>query len=143
MEGVAESPVSLSFFDVDEATEGPTFQRVTLIEADGRRSVQIGRLPVYVYEADDKGAEAVCIAMLSSTNVADDVAIASAFGCHRNTVGRLKRRLANGGVAALLPARPGPKGPHKVTPEVIDLIRSQSDQLNVPTLVRLVRSGQE
>ena len=60
-------------------------------------------------------------------------------GCHRNPVGRLKRRLAIGGMAALLPARPGPKGPHKVTPEVIDLIRSHSDQLNVPTLVRLVK----
>ncbi len=76
--------------------------------------------------------------MLSSTGVADDVAIASAFGCHRNTVGRLKR-LASGGVAALFAARPGPKGPHKVTPEVIDLVRYQADQLNVPTLVRLVK----
>jgi hypothetical protein len=61
MEGAAESLVGLSFFDIGEATEGQTFRRVTLIEADGRRSVQIGGLPVYVYEADDKGAEAVCI----------------------------------------------------------------------------------
>jgi hypothetical protein len=63
MEGVAESPVSLAFFDIDEAAEGPTFRRITLIEADGRRSVQVGGLPAYVYEADDKGAEAVCIAL--------------------------------------------------------------------------------
>ena len=77
--------------------------------------------------------------MLSSTELAADVAIASAFGCHRNTVGRLARELAAEGVAAVLPARRGPKGPHKVTPEVVEVIRAGSGQMNVPALLRLVK----
>ena len=139
MQGPERSPINLAFFNADETGIGQTSRRISLIEANGKRSVCVGGLPVYVYEADDNAAEVVCIAMLSCANVADDVAIARAFGCHRNTVGRLKRRLATGGMTAVLPAQRGPKGPHKVTAEVIEVIGSKSDQLTVPALVRAVK----
>lgn len=139
MEGATEPPTQPALFNVGEPSAGQNCRRVTLIEGNGRRSVCVGGLPIYVYETDDKAAEAICIAMLSSSNLADDIAIARAFRCHRNTIGRLRRRLTAGGVAAVLPARRGPKGPHKVTPEVIDVICSEAEQLNVPALVRRVK----
>ena len=126
-------------FEVDNNREGQFCRRLTLVQADGKRSVCLGGLPIYVYDTDDKAAEAVCIAMLSSTDLASDVAIAKAFGCHRNTVGRLARRLAAQGMAAVVPARRGPRSPHKVTPEVIEIIRAESSRMNVPTLARFVK----
>jgi transposase len=75
--------------------------------------------------------------MLSQAEVADDVTIADIFGCHRNTVGRLRRRLLAQGLAGVVPARRGPKHPYKVTPEIVAIIREESTHLSVPALVRL------
>ena len=139
MQGSERSPITLAFFDAGETSIGQTPRRISLIELNGKRSVCVEGVQVYVYEADDIAAEVVRIAMLSCANVANDVAIARAFGSHRNTVGHLKRRLAAGGMTAVLPAQRGPRGPHKVTTEVLEVIRSKSDQLNVPAVVRAVR----
>jgi hypothetical protein len=92
MNDAVESPSILRLFEVHEDREGQIAWRLTLIETDGKRSVCLDGLPIYVHETDDKFGEAICIAMLSRTELATDVAIASAFGCHRNTVGRLARR---------------------------------------------------
>jgi hypothetical protein len=105
----------------------------------GRRSVCVRTVPVYVYEVDDRAAESLCIAMLSQAKVADDVTIADIFGCHRNTVGRLRRRLVAQGLAGVVPARRGPKHPYKVTPEIVAIVREESTHLSVPALVRLVK----
>jgi len=140
MDDAVESPSVLRLFEVHEDREGHQItRRLTLVDTDGKRSVCLDGLPIYVYETDDKFAEAICIAMLSRTELATDVAIASAFGCHRNTVGRLARRLGAEGVTAVLPARRGPKGPHKVTSEVIEVIRAGSAQMSVPALACLVK----
>jgi len=72
MQGPERSPINLAFFNADETGIGQTSRRISLIEANGKRSVCVGGLPVYVYEADDNAAEVVCIAMLSCANVADD-----------------------------------------------------------------------
>jgi len=77
--------------------------------------------------------------MLSQAKVADDVTIADIFGCHRNTVGRLRRRLVAQGLAGVVPARRGPKHPYKVTPEIVAIVREESTHSSVPALVRLVQ----
>jgi transposase len=77
--------------------------------------------------------------MLSQAKVADDVTIADIFGCHRNTVGRLRRRLVAQGLAGVVPARRGPKHPYKVTPEIVAIVREESTHLSVPALVRSVK----
>ena len=66
------------------------------------------------------------MALLARARVATDIELAEAFGCHRNTVARLKRRLEEGGMAGVVPAKPGPKGPHKVTPAVMEVVRELS-----------------
>jgi hypothetical protein len=76
MDDAVESPSVLRLFEVHEDREGHQItRRLTLVDTDGKRSVCLDGLPIYVYETDDKFAEAICIAMLSRTELATDVAI--------------------------------------------------------------------
>jgi hypothetical protein len=83
--------------------------------------------------------------MLSRAGLAFDVDIAAAFGCHRNTVGRLARQLADDGLAGVVAAKRGPKGRHKVTGQVQAVIDEQTGVLGPAELARLVaeRTGVE
>jgi len=134
-----DKPFSLRLFECEEVDETPVDRPITIVTAGGRRSVCVRTVPVYVYEVDDRAAESLCIAMLSQAKVADDVTIANIFGCHRNTVGRLRRRLVAQGLAGVVPARRGPKHPYKVTPQILAIIREEGTHLSVPALVRLVK----
>src|SRR6516162_9786953 len=49
-------------------------------------------------------------------------AAADAFGFARQSVYNARAALAAGGLAALIPAKPGPKGGHKLTGPVLDLL---------------------
>ena len=96
----------------------PIGKRLWLVDGDGQRAVFLGAVAIHVFDADDRDAQRVCIAMLSKAGLAFDVEIGDAFGVHRNTVARLARQLAERGVAGVVAAKRGPKGPHKVTGEV-------------------------
>ncbi|MDQ6722477.1 MAG: helix-turn-helix domain-containing protein [Candidatus Dormibacteraeota bacterium] len=102
-------------------------KRLRLFESDGRRAVFFGPTAIHVYDVADKEAEAACIATLSRAGLASDVDIAAGFGVHRNTVGRIVRRFEQEGMAAVVPARRGPKGPSKATPEVMEVIAAHAD----------------
>lgn len=97
-------------------------RRLTLLEADGRRAVLFGSTAIFVYDVGDGEAEAACIATLSRAGLASDVDIAAGFGVHRNTVGRIAARFEQSGMAAVVPAKRGPKRPSKATPEVMAVI---------------------
>jgi transposase len=49
---------------------------------------------------------------------------AAAFGFSRQSYYQAAAALATGGLPALVPAKPGPRGAHKLTGEVLDHIRS-------------------
>ena len=51
-------------------------------------------------------------------------AAAAAFGFSRQSYYQAAAALAAGGLPALVPAKPGPRGAHKLTGEVLDHIRS-------------------
>jgi transposase len=102
-------------------------RHLRLFESDGRRAVLFGPTAIHVYDVVDKEAEAACIATLSRAGLASDVDIAAGFGVHRNTVGRFVRRFEREGMAAVVPARRGPKGPSKATPEVMEVIAAHAD----------------
>jgi transposase len=104
----------------------PIGKRLRLHDSDGQRAVYFGPTPIHVYDIADKEAEAACIATLSRAGLASDVAIANGFGVHRNTVGRISARFAREGMAAVVPAKRGPKAPHKLTEEAMALIASHA-----------------
>jgi transposase len=55
-------------------------------------------------------------------------AAADAFGFARQSVYNARAALAAGGLAALIPARPGPKGGHKLTGPVLDHLEALLEQ---------------
>lgn len=104
----------------------PLGPRLHVLETMGRRAVFLEDRVIHVYDAGDRAAAAAAVALLAHARVATDIDLAAAFGVHRNTVARLERRLEQAGMAAVVPAKPGPKGPHKVTPAVTAVIREHA-----------------
>ena len=68
-------------------------------------------------------------------------AAASAFGFARQSVYNARAALAAGGLAALIPAKPGPKGGHKLTGPVLDHLEALLEQDPRLTLRRAGRAG--
>src|SRR5438552_17499587 len=58
----------------------------------------------------------------SQTDDVPAAAAAAAFGFSRQSLYTAKSVLAEQGLAGLIPARPGPRGGHKLTEEVVDLL---------------------
>jgi transposase len=104
-------------------------RHLRLLDADGQRAVLFGSRAIQVFDASDQAAEAACIATLSRADLASDVEIAAAFGVHRNTVGRLAGRFEREGMAAVVPAKRGPKGPSKVSAAVLAVITEHAEEL--------------
>ena len=64
---------------------------------------------------------------------------ASSFGFSRQSYYTASQALAEGGLAALVPAKPGPRGAHKLTDEVLDhleALRAEQPGLRTADLVR-------
>lgn len=96
-----------------------------------------GATPIQIFDVDDRAAKAATMAMLARVGAASKIEIGQAFGVHRNTVARLSDRLEQGGMAAVVPAKRGPKGPHKATEEVRRVI-FENGELGVRRLSRVV-----
>src|SRR6266567_3069115 len=72
--------------------------------------------------ADPKAAELAASRTLNrhpETVTDEDFAAAAAFGFSRQSYYTAAAALEAGGLAALVPARPGPRGGHKLTDEVL------------------------
>jgi len=68
---------------------------------------------------------------------------AAAFGVSRPTLYQAQAALARGGLAALVPRKPGPRRSHKLSPEVVDFLQAQraaDASLRPPELARRVRA---
>jgi transposase len=68
---------------------------------------------------------------------------AAAFGVSRPTLYQAQAALARGGLAALVPRKPGPRRSHKLSPEVVDFLhqaRAKDPSLRSPELARRVRA---
>jgi transposase len=119
----------VALFDVVALPGRPIGRHVRLVDVDGQRAVLFGSTAIQIFDASDREAEAVCIATLSRAALASDVEIAAAFDVHRNTVGRLVARFERDGMAAVVPAKRGPRGPSKLTPEVVAVIAERAGEL--------------
>ena len=62
------------------------------------------------------------------TQGASVTAAAAAFGFSRQSYYTAAQALAGGGLPALVPARPGPRGAHKLTAEVVDHLEALRDR---------------
>ncbi len=102
----------------------PQFPRLEVVDADDQRSIFLNGHLAGRYPCDDQGTERVLVTQLAEVLSLPDRQIAAAFNLHPVTVSRLLGLVRQGGAAALLPLKPGPKGPSKMTPKLEARCRS-------------------
>ena len=100
----------------------PFGRGLRLVESSGKRAVLVGNIALHLWDVGDEAAERVVIISLLGAGQATQVELGSLLGYHRNTIGRLAERVEREGVAGVIRAKPGPKGPHKVTAAVLAVV---------------------
>src|SRR3990172_8998619 len=73
----------------------------------------------YTCAADDQAGLRLAASITARLRLAPVTTLAQHFKVHRATVHRARKRIEKGGVDAVQPGKRGPKGPHKLTPEVL------------------------
>jgi transposase len=76
-------------------------------------------LATFAWEAGDEVGRRLAAVQLVRLRAASQGQVAEAFGVDPGTIWRWDQALAAGGVAGLVPARRGPKGASKLTPELV------------------------
>jgi len=79
----------------------------------------LGTTLLFQWAADDRATRRLVAAQIVNAKLATRVEVAGILGLHPKSVSRIARQVANDGVAATIDRQPGPRGPHKVTPEVL------------------------
>lgn len=97
---------------------GPRTPRLEVIDLDDRRSVFLGGHLVARYPCEEKGTDRVVMTQLAGVLPLEDKDIAAAFGVHAVSLSRFCGQARSGGAQALMPRRPGPKRPSKMTPKL-------------------------
>jgi transposase len=90
--------------------------------ADGGAVFVFGQA-TFAFATDDEVGRRLAAVQLVATDIASAVAVAAGFGIGLATLWRWKAAYDAGGVAGLIPAKPGPKRPTKLTAAVVARIR--------------------
>jgi transposase-like protein len=85
---------------------------------DGGGLVVVHGLAVFAWDGGDDAGRRLAAVQLVRLRAASQARVAEAFGVDPATVWRWDKALAASGIAGLVPARPGPKGASKLTPEL-------------------------
>jgi len=93
-------------------------------DQDGGRVFLHGEL-VLAWDAGDQACRRLAAVQLVRVKAATAVAVAAGFGVDPDTLRRWGNALTGQGAVALVPVKPGPKGPSRLTPEVIADIRAR------------------
>ena len=86
--------------------------------ADGGTVFVFGQA-AFAFATDDEVGRRLAAVQLVATDIASAVAVAAGFGIGLATLWRWKAAYDAGGVAGLIPAKPGPKRPTKLTAAVV------------------------
>ena len=97
------------------AALGPRTPRLEVLAAGADRTVFLNGHLIARFACGDRGTERVIVTQLADVLPLPDRDIAAAFELHPVTLSRFRGQVQHGGVAALMPRRPGPKGPSKMT----------------------------
>jgi lambda repressor-like predicted transcriptional regulator len=91
---------------------------VGLLAGDGGGLVTVHGLATFAWDAGDEAGRRLAAVQLVRLRAASQGQVAEAFGVDPATIWRWDQALAAGGVTGLVPARRGPKGASKLTPEL-------------------------
>ncbi|MDO5740828.1 MAG: helix-turn-helix domain-containing protein [Ornithinimicrobium sp.] len=96
-----------------------------LVEGDdGSGQVYVRGELAYLWGPGDRVGRRLAAVQLMAVGAASGAAVAAGFGIDRETLRQWTRAMEASGTAGLLPGRPGPKGPSKLTPARIAQIRA-------------------
>lgn len=115
----AQAPLPLTV--PDAVPVGPAASLVE--DCDGGQVFLRGELS-FAWDAGDAAGRRLAAVQLVRTGAATIVAVAAAFEADQVTVWRWVRRFDSHGVAGLVPGKRGPKGPSKLTGQVVARIRA-------------------
>ena len=90
---------------------------------DGGGLVSVHGLATFAWDGGDEAGRRLAAVQLVRLRAVSQAQAAAAFGVDPVTVWRWDQALAAGGVAGLVPARRGPKGASKLTPQLAARIR--------------------
>src|SRR6266436_5111347 len=90
--------------------------------ADGGGLVIVHGLATFAWDGGDEAGRRLAAVQLVRLRAASQGQVAEAFGVDPGTIWRWDQALAAGGVAGLVPARRGPKGASKLTPQLAERI---------------------
>ena len=85
---------------------------------EGSGLVTVHGLATFAWDAGDEAGRRLAAVQLVRLRAASQGQVAEAFGVDPGTIWRWDQALAAGGVAGLVPARRGPKGASKLTPQL-------------------------
>jgi transposase-like protein len=89
---------------------------------DGGGLVSVHGLATFAWDGGDEAGRRLAAVQLVRLRAVSQAQAAAAFGVDPVTVWRWDQALAAGGVAGLVPARRGPKGASKLTPQLVERI---------------------
>lgn len=117
--------------------------RLELVEVDDHRVVLLNGHPIGQYRRDERGTERVLMTQLAEVLPLRDAEIAQIFGLHAVSLSRFRSRARQGGAAALMPLRPGPQKPSKLTPQMeARIVRlHEEEQLSSRAIARRLSRG--
>ncbi|HYA52855.1 MAG TPA: helix-turn-helix domain-containing protein, partial [Streptosporangiaceae bacterium] len=88
-------------------------------EPDGGGLVVVHGLATFGWDGADEAGRRLAAVQLVRLGAASQGQVAAAFGADPATIWRWDQALASGGVGGLVPARRGPKGASKLTPQMV------------------------
>src|SRR5258708_22258139 len=103
--------------------------------ADGGGVVWVHGLATFAWDGGDEAARRLAAVQLVRLRAASQKQVAAAFETDPVTVWRWDRALREDGVAGLVPARKGPRGPSKLTPGLAERIRELDAQGRTLTVI--------
>jgi transposase-like protein len=95
---------------------------VGLLDGEQGGLVTVHGLATFAWDAGDEAGRRLAAVQLVRLRAASQGQVAQAFGVDPATIWRWDQALGAGGVAGLVPARRGPKGASKLTPELVERI---------------------
>ena len=106
----------------------PSRPRLEVVDVQDYRHLFLNGHLVGRYACDDKGTERVLATQLAEVLSLADREVAAAFSMHPVTLSRFRGQARDGGPAALMPRKTGPKGPSKMKPALEARCRSLREQ---------------
>lgn len=99
-----------------------------LVEGPEGGVVFVSGMATFAFDSSDEIGRRLAAVQLVTTEIASAVAVAEGFGVSVETLWRWRRRFDADGVGGLMTAKTGPKGPHKLTAQIIRRARELDEQ---------------